>query len=564
MTTIREQRFNRRSFLRAVAAATAVGAGVPILGLNTQRATAATSGGAPHAAVAPPPFEFEEATIAQLQDAMAAGSLTALELTRAYLERIATIDHAGPRLNSIIETNPDAEAIAAALDGERADGHVRGPLHGIPIVLKDNIATDDGMQTTAGSLALVGSRVPRDAGIAARLREAGAILLAKANMSEWTGFRAYPSSGGWSARAGQGLNPFALGYATGHSSSGSAAAVSANLTVGGVGTETYGSIVMPSSLCGVVGLKPTLGLTSRSGVVPISFSRDVTGPIGRTVADVATMLGGMVGVDPLDDMTSRSEGRLRTDYRPFLDAGGLRGARLGVWHDAELWESTAEEKAIRDAAVERMRGAGATVIEGCQLRGIEQAIGDHIGVMFYEFEAGLNAYLAELEGSPVRTLADVIAFNEAHPEEELRWLNQGILSGALCSEATFRDDPEYARSLRDSRRLARRLIDGLMHKHRLDALVAITYRKPWAIDLANGDPSFVGQGSAGPHNAAGYPSITVPAGSIGELPLGISFTAEAWSEPKLLKLAYAFEQAEPARRVPQLLDGYGERDFVER
>ena len=300
---------------------------------------------------------------------MAAGSLTALALTRAYLERIASIDHSGPRLNSIIETNPDAEAIAVALDQERANGSLRGPLHGIPIVLKDNIATDDRMQTTAGSLALVGARVPRDAGIAARLREAGAILLGKSNMSEWTGFRAYPSVGGWSARAGQGLNPYALGYATGHSSSGSAAAVSANLTVGGVGTETYGSILMPSSLCGVVGLKPTLGLTSRSGVIPIAFSRDVTGPIGRTVADVATILGGMVGVDPLDRFTARSEDRGRADYRSFLDTEGLRGARLGLWHDDELWTSTSEEKAIRDSAVERMREAGATVVEGCQPAG---------------------------------------------------------------------------------------------------------------------------------------------------------------------------------------------------
>ena len=290
---------DRRTFLRYGGTATAAAALAPALtnGLSQP--------------VAPAPFAWEEATIAELQDAMADGALTALALTRAYLQRIAAIDHDGPRLNSIIETNPDAEAVATALDAERAAGHVRGPLHGIPIVLKDNIATDDGMQTTAGSLALVGSRVPRDAGIAARLREAGAILLAKANMSEWTGFRGYPSKAAWSGRAGQGLNPYALGYTTGHSSSGSAAAVSANLAVGGIGTETYGSILMPSSLCGVVGLKPTLGLTSRSGVVPIAFSRDVTGPIGRTVADVATILGGMAGADPLDAMTDAQRGARR-------------------------------------------------------------------------------------------------------------------------------------------------------------------------------------------------------------------------------------------------------------
>lgn len=545
---------DRRTFLRYGAATAALAASAPVLGQTI---------GTPHAAAATP-FGWEEATIEQLQAAMASGQLTALALTRAYLERIAAIDHAGPRLNSIIETNPDAEAIAAALDRERADGHLRGPLHGIPIVLKDNIATDDRMQTTAGSLALVGARVPRDAGVAARLRAAGAILLAKSNMSEWTGFFSYPSSGGWSARAGQGLNPYALGYASGHSSSGSAAAVSANLTVGGVGTETYGSILMPSSLCGVVGLKPTLGLTSRSGVVPISFSRDVTGPIGRTVADVATMLGGMVGVDPLDEVTQRSSGRFHTDYRPFLDPEGLSGARLGLWHEGELWSDTGPAKEVRDAAVERLRDLGATVVPGCHLPGVANAIGDHISVMFYEFEAGIDAYLAELTNADVRTLVGVAAFNEQHADEELRWLNQGILQGALGLKETFRDDPEYVRCLHDSRARARRLIDGLMRKQRLDALVAMTYREAWAIDLVNGDPGYVGQGSAGPHNAAGYPNITVPAGYVRELPVGISFMAEAWSEPKLLRLAYAFEQGDAARRVPRLLDGYGQRDFVER
>jgi amidase len=544
---------DRRTFLRYGATATALAASAPAIG---------TFVGTPHSA-AQTSFEWEEAGTAALQSAMASGHLSALELTQAYLQRIATIDLAGPQLNSIIETNPDAEAIAAALDQERASGHVRGPLHGIPIVLKDNIGTDDGMQTTAGSLALVGAKVPRDAGICVRLREAGAILLAKNNMSEWTGFRAFPQIAGWSGRAGVGLNPYALGYSTGVSSSGTAASVSANLSVGGIGTETYGSIMMPSSLCGVVGIKPTLGLTSRSGVIPIAPSRDVTGPIARTVADAATILGGMVGVDPLDPFTARSERHVLTDYRPFLDPDGLRGARLGLWGEPIMWKDRAEtDRVVRDA-VERLRGAGATVVEDLTIPNAADAVGSHTDVMFTEFRPGIDAFLAELTNTDIHSLADVVAFNDAHPDEELRWVNQALLEGALKQKQTM-NDPGYFESLRRSRRLARRGIQQVMRKHRLDALIAPTIREAWPIDLVHADPLGIGQGSAGPHNAAGYPCITVPAGSVGELPVGLSFVAGAWSEPKLIRLAYAFEQADPARRVPQLLEGYGRRDFVER
>ena len=545
--------FDRRTFLRYGATTAAVAAAAPML-----RQTVAT----PHAAAATP-FEWQEATIEQLQAAMASGQLSALELTRGYLDRIATIDHAGPQLNAIIETNPDAEAIAAALDAERAAGNVRGPLHGIPIVLKDNIATDDAMQTTAGSLALVGSRVPRDAGISARLREAGAILLAKANMSEWANFRGFPGIAGWSGRAGVGLNPNALGYSCGVSSSGSAAAASANLTVGGVGTETYGSIVMSSSVCGVVGIKPTLGLTSRSGVIPISFSRDVTGPIARTVADAATILGGMVGVDPLDDLTRPSARHLHTDYRPFLDAGALEGARLGLWSNDLLWKSNREMDHVVGRAVERLRDLGATVVEELQIPNVADAIASHVDVLFTEFRPGIDAYLAELLESPVRTLADVLAFNAAHRDEELRWVDDGLMRGAEESSTRI-GGPEHLGYLRRSKRLARQGIGGLMREHRLDALIAPTIREAWPIDLLHQDPTGIGQGSAGGHNAAGYPCIPVPAGYVGELPIGLSFVAEAWSEPKLLGLAYAFEQGHPVRRVPQLLVDYGRRDFVER
>lgn len=302
-------------------------------------------------------------------------------------------------------------------------------------------------------------------------------------MCEFAHFRGFPGVAGWSGRAGVGLNPYALGYSSGVSSSGSAAAVSANLTVGGIGTETYGSIVMSSSVCGVVGLKPTLGLTSRSGVIPISFSRDVTGPIARTVEDAAAILGGMVGVDPLDPLTEPSAKHLHTDYRPFLDPGALQGARLGLWSNDVMWRRpVGARKTVVHRAVERLRALGATVIEGLEIPGVLDAIDRHTTVMFMEFRTGIDAYLAELLESPVRTLADIVAFNEAHPDEELRWVNQGILEGALDPSLST-TNPEYVEALPSSRRIARRGIDGLMREHRLDALIAPTIREAWPIDL---------------------------------------------------------------------------------
>ncbi|HEY6567572.1 MAG TPA: amidase family protein, partial [Actinomycetota bacterium] len=324
---------SRRDFLKASVAA----------GVVAPSLVACTSMDRTSSAVSSDPealheFRWSESSIDDLQAAMGSGELTALELTRDYVGRIEALDWGGPRVNSIIEVNPDAEAIARTLDQERVEGHIRGPLHGIPIVLKDCIATDDGMETTAGSLALVGSKVPRDAGVVTKLREAGAIILGKANMSEWNAFRGFPSRGGWSGRAGMGLNPYALSYSTGDSSSGSAAAVAANFAVGAVGLETYGSIIMPASLCSVVGLRPTMGLISRSGTIPISVTRDTTGPMTRTVGDLAAMLGVMAGVDPLDPVTRRSVGRVPSDYRRFLDPDGLRGARIGVWRSSHVWK----------------------------------------------------------------------------------------------------------------------------------------------------------------------------------------------------------------------------------
>ena len=548
---------DRRSFLKysAVVGATASAAGA-LGATGVARAEVGTPGGP--RAVPGGSFPWTEATIADMQAAMASGEATALSITRDHLARIEGMDWAGPRVNSIIEVNPDAEAIAIELDQERADGHLRGPLHGIPIVLKDVIATADRMETTAGSLALIGSTVPRDAGVARRLREAGAILLGKANMSEWNAFRGWPTRGGWSARAGVGRNPYALNCSTGDSSSGSAAAVAASFAAGAVGLETYGSIVMPSSLCGVVGLKPTTGLVSRSGTIPISFSRDVMGPLARTVSDLAIVLNGMVGVDPLDPLTAASEGHTPPDYQRFLDEDGLRGARIGVWRRHDLWKDDAISRRF-EGVLPVFRELGATLFDPVDLPNWMAATGDHVSVMFSEFEQGVGRYMSGLSNTEIRTLADVVAFNEANHDEELQWHNQALLEGSVDSAPL--PNPEYLRALRRSQRVARADFADVMRRHRLDAIVAPTFVRAWPIDLIDGD-SYLGNGAAGPSNAAGYPHLTVPAVFIGELPIGISFLGRAWQEPRLLRFAYAFEQAVQARRPPEYLDAGA--DFVAR
>ncbi len=561
---------DRRAFLKYSAAA-ATGATAAAMVGSVAPARAASN---PTSAV-DPPFRWNEQTIAQLQAAMESGEATALSLTRDYLDRIERVDWSGPQINSIIEVNPDAEAIARALDQERLDGHVRGPLHGIPVVLKDVVATADRMETTAGSLALVGSKVPRDAGIVRFLRDAGAIMLGKANLSEWNAFRGFPSLGGWSGRAGIGLNPYALNFSTGDSSSGSAAAVAANLAAGAVGLETYGSIVMPSSLCGVVGLKPTRGLISRSGTIPISFSRDATGPIARRVSDVAALLNGMVGVDPRDPITRTSRGRVPNDYTRFLEPrGGLRGARIGVWRRPDLWDGSpslwdgignpdveASGKVI-ESVLPVFEELGATLVDPVHWPHWLNATGDHIGVMFSEFRHGINRYLAELTNTDMRTLDDVVAFNEAHPREELRWHNDALLRGSVKggTDVTALNDPEYLRAMRDSERVAREGFHQTMRRHRLDVIVAPTFVRAWPINLLDADP-YRGNGVAGPSNAAGYPNLTVPAGFAHGLPIGISFLGGAWEEPKLIRYASAFEHAVQARRAPKFLP---DREFVER
>ncbi|GBD16036.1 Glutamyl-tRNA(Gln) amidotransferase subunit A [bacterium HR26] len=491
---------------------------------------------------------IEEATIAELQAAMEDRRLTSRILVRTYLRRIEKLD---PQLKSIIEVNPDALHIARELDRERRERGPRGPLHGIPILLKDNIDTADKMSTTAGSLALVGARPPADSTVARKLREAGAILLGKANMSEWANFRGFQSSSGWSARGGQGRNPYALDRNPCGSSSGSAQAVSANLVTAALGTETDGSIVCPSSICGIVGIKPTVGLVSRAGVIPIAHSQDTVGPMCRTVADAAAVLGAIVGPDPEDPATAESAGRFFTDYTQFLDPDGLRGARIGVARQVYFGYSPEADRIIEEA-IQVMRDLGAEIIDPADIPTAREiaTFEAELEVLLYEFRHDIDAYLARLVESPVRTLEDLIAFNEAHADEELRYFGQELF--LLAQQKGPLTDEAYLNALEKNRRLGRQDgIDAVMDQYQLDAIVAPTGSPAWKIDLINGD-HFLGASSS-PAAIAGYPLITVPAGYAFGLPVGITFMGRAYSEPTLIRLAYAFEQATKVRKPPELL-----------
>ncbi len=493
----------------------------------------------------------EEATIADLQQAMVAGRVTAQRLVELYLERIEVLDRQGPTLHSILEINPDALAIARSLDEERAATGSRGPLHGIPILLKDNIATADAMQTTAGSLALVGAQAPRDAFVARKLREAGAIILGKANLSEWANFRSDHSSSGWSGRGGQVHNPYILDRSPCGSSSGSAVAVAASLVAASLGSETDGSILCPSAINGVVGIKPTVGLTSRAGVIPISHTQDSIGPHARSVADAAMLLGAIVGVDARDSASQESTGKFFRDYTQFLDADGLRGARIGISRNIYFGYSPKTDEVIQ-TAIEHMRELGAIIVDPADIPTAQQMSTSEaeFTLMLHEFKADLNAYLAELTGTSVHTLADVIAFNKAHTREEMPYFGQEIFEKA--QETTSLDAPDYLAALAETRRLSRQEgIDAVMEAHQLDALVMPTGSPSWCIDPVNGD-HFTGASSQ-PAAMAGYPAISVPAGYVFALPVGITFMGRAYSEPTIIKLAYAFEQATKARRAPQYI-----------
>jgi len=498
------------------------------------------------------PFKhLEEATIVQLQNAMIEDQLTSRQLVEMYIQRIDTIDQHGPSLKSILEINPEALHIAEELDQERKHIGPRGPLHGIPILLKDNIATADAMQTTAGSLALVGSRPPRDAFVVDRLRKAGAVILGKTNLSEWANFRSTASSSGWSGRGGQSLNPYVLDRTPCGSSSGSAVAVAANLAAASLGTETDGSILCPASSNGVVGIKPTVGLTSRVGVIPIAHSQDTVGPFGRTVSDAAALLGVLTGVDPCDPATQESAGKFYTNYTQFLDPNGLRGARIGVARQTFFGNNTKSD-AIASRAIEQLRELGAEIIDPADIPTAKQMSSSNaeMVVLLHEFKADLNAYLAELTESPVRTLADIIEFNIAHAEEELPYFGQELL--LMTQETTSLAEPIYLEALAENHRLSREEgIDLVMDTCNLDALVIPGGIPPWRIDLINGDHS-VG-GSSQPAALAGYPAISVPAGYTFELPVGLTFIGRAYSEPTLIKLAYAFEQGTRVRHVPRYL-----------
>ena len=495
------------------------------------------------------PFDLEEQTIADLQQRLTSGRETSRSLAEKYLARIEAIDRNGPTLRSVIEVNPDALVEADRLDAERTVNKVRGPLHGIPVLLKDNIATADRMQTTAGSLALAGVTAPRDAFVVARLRAAGVVLLGKTNLSEWANFRDRHSTSGWTARGGQTKNPYALDRSPSGSSSGSGTATAANLAAAAIGTETDGSIVSPSSVMALVGIKPTHGLLSRTGIVPISQTQDTPGPMARTVADAALLLGAMVGTDREDAATADSESRGLRDYSKFLDAGGLKGARIGVVRNRLFGYSAAADR-LAEAAIAAMKQQGAVIVDPADIATLGSFEEDEMTVMLYEFGPNLKRYFAWLGPSaPVRSLEDIIAFNESHKAQEMPFFGQDLMTMAAKKGPLTSED--YQRRFARYRRQAIDGIDAVMTKHQLDALVAPTGGPSWLIDLVNGD-RFPGDEFAPSTvtSVAGYPQITVPMGMYKGLPIGISFFGRAWTEPVLIKLAYAYEQATRHRKPP--------------
>jgi len=532
-------KLNRRSFIGATASASAaVALGVPT------RLAERTAPRPPAAA-----FDLDEVTIAGLQAGMARGEYTAKALAEIYVTRIEAVNARGPELRAVIEINPDAVAIADALDAERKAKGPRGPLHGIPVLLKDNIATRDKQQSTAGSYALVGAPVPRDAFLADRLRAAGAVILGKTNLSEWANFRSTHASSGWSGRGGQCRNPYALDRTPSGSSSGSAVSVSANLCAVAVGSETDGSIVSPSSCSSIVGIKPTLGLISRAGVIPIAHSQDTAGPMGRTVADAATLLGAMVGVDPRDPATAGSAGKFKTDYTTFLDPRGLKGMRLGVPR-AHYFGQSPKGDALIEAALQVLKDQGAVIVDPADIATLGKFDDSEFDVLLYEFKADLNVYLSQLGPGAPGTLEDLIAWNADHADQELKYFGQELFVQAQGKGPLT--DQAYLDALAKDHQMARTDgIDATMDKYRLDAIVALTNSPPGLIDLVNGDAG--GFSSSTVAAVAGYPSVTVPAGYAFGLPVGISFFGRPWTEGTLIKAAYAYEQASKLRVKPAFL-----------
>ncbi|MEO1525328.1 MAG: amidase [Planctomycetota bacterium] len=492
-------------------------------------------------------FELKESSLAELADGLGNGKHSAASLTRAYLDRITAIDD---KLGSVIEINPDAEQIATELDRERAAGNVRGPLHGIPVMVKDNFDTRDKMKTTAGSLALLDApQPPEDSFVVQQLRKAGAVLIGKTNLSEWANIRSTNSTSGWSGRGGQCNNPYALDRNPCGSSSGSGVAVSANLCSVAVGTETDGSVTCPSSCCGIVGIKPTLGLISRTGVVPISHSQDTAGPMARSVRDAAMLLGVLAGTDPQDDATAEADAQRSTDYTQFLDAAGLKGAKIAVARNYFGFHDDCER--VLEEALDAMRDAGATLVDTGRLAIAEDAGSAETMVLQYDLKHDMAAYLERLgPDSPMKTLQDLIDFNNANREAELKYFGQeffeqAVERGPLTDNAYIEARARCLRLTRDEG------IDGILDELGLDCFVAPSTGVPCLTDLINGD-HWSGISSS-PAAVAGYPNITVPAGQVYGLPIGLSFFGRKWDEPKLLRIAYAFEQATKHRRAPQFL-----------
>ncbi|HLM02030.1 MAG TPA: amidase [Pyrinomonadaceae bacterium] len=492
-------------------------------------------------------FELSEMTVMQLQEAMKSGRWSSERITEKYLDRIRAVDK---RLNSVIEINRDAERIAVEMDKERKNGRVRSMLHGIPVLLKDNIDTADKMKTTAGSLALLDAPTPRaDAFLVRQLREAGAVIIGKTNLSEWANFRSTKSSSGWSARGGQTRNPYILDRNACGSSSGSGAAIAANLAAVAVGTETDGSIICPAATCGIAGIKPTLGLVSRSGVIPIAHSQDTAGPMTRTVADAAILLTAMVGFDPKDSITSQAKSKAVKDYAQFLQKDGLRGTRIGVGR--QFFGRSSKIDAVIEPHLQVLKDGGATLtdVEFPHLTKFGDA---EFTVLLYEFKADLNAYLAQ-RNAPYKTLADLIKFNEDNREREMPYFGQEIF--LMAEKKGDLNTREYRLALQKSKTLTQAQgLDMVMTKNNLDAVVAPSGGAAWMIDLVNGDCGVFESGSMAA--VAGYPIVTVPAGYVQGLPAGISFFGRAFTEPTLIKIAYAFEQATKARVTPKFLQTY--------
>src|SRR5215467_2848628 len=538
---------SRRAFLQKAVATTAAVSNYPALVRGAEIASQ------PAAASQVRPFDMDEITLGELQDGMKSGRFTARLLVEKYSERIDEIDKGGPRVNAIIEMNPDALAIAEALDRERRANGPRGPLHGIPVLIKDNIDTADRMMTTAGSLALVGSSPPKDSFVAQKLRAAGAVILGKTNLSEWANIRSSHSVSGWSGRGGLTHNPYALDRNPCGSSSGTGAGISANLAAVGIGTETDGSIVCPSSSNGLAGIKPTVGLVSRAGIIPISHSQDGAGPMCRTVRDAAVLLGVLTGVDSDDQATAASAEKSQADYAQFCDPNGLKGARIGVARKYFGFNDAVD--ALMEQSIDVMKKQGVTIVDPADVETLGKFDESELLVFMYELKADLNAYLARLGPSaPVRTLKDIIEFNEQNRQKEMPYFGQDLFvkaesKGPLTEKA-------YLDALAKNHQLARADgIDAVMDKNHLDALVGPTGGPAWLTDLVNGDHS--AGGSSNSAAVAGYPNINVTGGYISGLPVGVSFFGRAWSEPTLIKIAYSFEQATKARQAPRFLPTIG-------